>query len=309
MTAMLMCVPLLLTIGLSASQPSTKEESVRIRAGESQLFVDNHLIATQDRLQRTLHSPTKDHGGNVPILEAPEGSTYIAYGSIVFDEKLKRYVMLFFERGKGRGGLRRYTSADGLEWENSPAEIRERLGFRVPFEPEPDFRNRGGFDLFSFYYDAKDAEAPYKGWIYLANYGLKREGAYYTWSRDGIVWELGRQVVDAYAGEGDTSCTRILQDGKTVWGPGDVTLMAPDGETGTFIGLFKFYDPRKDIASGLRSRAYLRLNRLDEPVDLARFKHVELLPPLIDTGADTRHDESTRRRHGGMGRSGWANSR
>ncbi|NLU22020.1 MAG: hypothetical protein GXW89_15185 [Phycisphaerae bacterium] len=286
---------MLLIIGVWAFNPLTglaDEAPVRIPAGQAQLFVDDELIATQDQLERTLHTPIKDQGGNVPVLEAPEGTTYIAYGSIVYDRKLEKYVMLFFERGKVPAGrLCRYVSRDGLQWENSSPEERERLGFNVSVEPEAGHEGRKGFDLFSFYYDAKDPKAPYKGWIYLANYGLDREGVYYTWSPDGISWEVGAQVVNAYAGEGDTSCVRIRQDGKTVWGPGDVTLMAPDPETGTFVGLFKFYDPRKGVSNGLRSRTYLRLNRLDEPVDLKRFEHIELLPPLMDTGADTRHDE------------------
>ena len=280
-------VPLL---GLQAFAAPAVEEAVTVPARQAQLFVDNELIATQDRLERTLHSPIKEHGGNQPVLEAPAGSSYIAYGSFVFDPRLIMYVMLWFERGRN-GKLLRYLSADGLQWENSSPEELQRLGFRVPIEPEADFKGRGGYDLFSYFYDTRDAQTPYKGWIYLANYGLDREGIYYTWSRDGIAWEVGRQIVNAYAGEGDSSCVRIRQDGNTLWGPGDVTLMAPDPQTGTFLGLFKFYDPRKDIASGLRSRTYLKLDRLDEPVDPARFDHVDLLPPLVDTGADTRHDE------------------
>lgn len=289
---MLAYLSLLASVAALSPSAVPAEDAVPVRAGQAQLFVDNFLIATQEDLERTLHSPTKDHGGNEPILEAPEGTTYIAYGSIVHDPRLKKYVMLFFERGKTRGGgLCRYLSDDGLKWENTSPGDQSRLGFHVPIEPEPAFRARGGFDLFSFCYDANDEKRPYKGWVYLANYGLDREGIYFTWSADGIAWEVGRQIVSAYAGEGDTSCTRIRQDGKTVWGPGDVTLMAPDPETGTFLGLFKFYDPRKDVTSGLRSRAYLKLDRLDEPVDMARFDHVELLPPLMDIGADTRHDE------------------
>lgn len=287
------CVSLMIGLGLvGPGLVLAGDDVVRIPAGQAQLFVDNELIATQNRLQRTLHSPTKDHGGNLPVLEAPPGSTYIAYGSIVFDSKIDKYVMLFFERGKVRGGqLRRYVSADGLQWENTAPGDLERVGFNVSVDPEPGYESRPGFDLFSFYYDTQDDRTPYKGWIYLANYGLDREGIHYTWSADGIAWEVGHQVVDAYAGDGDTSCTHIRQEGKTVWGPGDVTLMAPDPETGTFLGLFKFYDPRRGVSNGLRSRTYLRLNRLDERVDLARFKHIELLPPLMDTGADTRHDE------------------
>lgn len=279
-------------LGWNAVAASTVEDVATIPAGQPQLFVDDHLIATQNELERTLHSPTKDEGGNKPILEAPEDATYIAYGSIVFDTHLRKYVMLFFQRGEAPGrGLRRYVSTDGLQWEDTPPADRQRLGFRVPIEPEPGFSDRGGFDLFSYYFDSKDARSPYKGWLYLANYGLTREGVYYTWSKDGITWEVGEQIVNAYAGEGDTSCIRIRQDGKTVWGPGDVTLMAPDPETGKFLGLFKFYDPRMGVANGLRSRAYLMLDRLDEPVDLARFKHIELLPPLMDAGGDARHDE------------------
>src|SRR3990172_5665130 len=86
--------------GLNPSAAPGVEDVVPIAAGQAQLFVDDFLIATQNELQRTLHSPTKDNGGNVPILEAPEEATYIAYGSIVHDPKLKKYVMLFFQRSK-----------------------------------------------------------------------------------------------------------------------------------------------------------------------------------------------------------------
>jgi len=41
------------------------------------------------------------------------------------------------------GKLRRFVSSDGLNWEDTPATERERVGFNVPVEPEPEFRNGG----------------------------------------------------------------------------------------------------------------------------------------------------------------------
>ena len=37
---------------------------VTLNRGQAQLFVDDHLIATQDGLKRTLRQPEKDRGGH-----------------------------------------------------------------------------------------------------------------------------------------------------------------------------------------------------------------------------------------------------
>src|SRR5918992_732880 len=76
----------------------TNISTLHLASGVSQLFVDDALIASQSGLKRTLRQPKKDNGGNIPILaldtEYPEvGATLEANGTIVYDSRLKKYVM------------------------------------------------------------------------------------------------------------------------------------------------------------------------------------------------------------------------
>ncbi len=81
----------------------------------AQLFIDDVLIAEQSGLRRTLHQPAKDNDGNSPLIAARSGTTLLAYGSIVRDIRLDRYVM-FVQEFPSRQMLR-LTSADGLSWQ------------------------------------------------------------------------------------------------------------------------------------------------------------------------------------------------
>lgn len=273
-----------------ASAAGVEEPAIEIPRGDVQLFVDDFLIETKAGLKRTLHSPKKENNGDFPLIAAEPGTTLLAYGSIVFDEKLKRYVM-FIQHFPTREMLR-LTSRDGLKWNEETGGKPEPIRFAPDVQPEAGARGRPGYDLFSCYYDRKDAKWPYKGWMYYANCGDEREGIYYVRSEDGRQWEVGRQVVNAFAGDTDTSCRRIEQDGKTVYGPGDVTLFSYDPIDDRFLGLFKFFTTEKlPHGSSLRSRAYLFVDRLDEPVDLARFERIALLPPLAEKNGDMPWDE------------------
>ena len=72
---------------------------ITVEKEEPQLFVDDLLIESQVNLKRTLHMPKKDNGGNFPILQLPTDffgdipGTLMANGAIVYDPKIKRYVM------------------------------------------------------------------------------------------------------------------------------------------------------------------------------------------------------------------------
>jgi len=95
------------------------ETPIEIETGAAQLFVDDFLVESRSGLKRTLHQPGKDRGGNVPVIAAKEGASLLAYGTIVHDPRLKRYVMFVQEFPSRK--MYRCTSPDG----------RVRLQFRV----------------------------------------------------------------------------------------------------------------------------------------------------------------------------------
>jgi len=262
---------------------------VVIERGVAQLFVDDFLIASEQGLKRTLHQPRKEHGGRQPVIAVPDEGTLLAKGTILKDPRLGRHVM--FAKGFRTKQMYRFVSRDGLDWEPD-----RRGGQVVPVEM--DRRNpatgkvEGYGGMHSFHYDNDDEAHPYKGWVFFGNWGNEHEGVYYIRSADGITWERRGLVVQGYAGPGDTSCRVIHQDGKTVYGPGDVTRYYHDERDDRFLGIFKFFTvDRVPPDNGLRSRAYAFLERIDRPFDISRLDHVALLPPAARKNGDGPHDE------------------
>jgi len=267
------------------------QPAIKIESGVAQLFVDDGMIEQHRDLRRTLHQPVKDNDGNRPVIAARSGTTLLAYGSIVRDTRLQRWVM-FVQEFPSRQ-MYRLTSADGLDWQPNTHEQLERVTLDLSFAPlPPEARGQPGIDLFSCYYDAADADRPYKGWVWAANVGNEWEGIWYVDSADGLRWRKGGQIFSGYAGEGDPSCRAITQDGRTLYGPGDVTLFAPDPVGKRFLGLFKFYSPR-DIAPGhgSRARAYAFLERLDRPFDIEKLERIQLMPAMAARNGDAPADE------------------
>ncbi len=264
---------------------------IRIQPGIAQLFVDDGAIERASGLRRTLHQPAKDNGGNTPLIAARAGTTLLAYGSIVRDTRLNRHVM-FVQEWPSRQ-MYRLTSADGLAWQpNTNAEL-EKVTLDLPFSPlPPDAHGRPGIDLFSCYYDTNDIARPYKGWVWAANVGNEWEGIWYVDSADGLRWQKGRQVFSGFAGDGDPSCRAITQDGRTLYGPGDVTLFAHDPVENRFLGLFKFYAPHDIVPGyGSRSRAYAFLDGLDRPFDIRKLERIQLMPAMAARNGDAPADE------------------
>lgn len=111
-------------------------------------------------------------------------------------------------------------------------------------------------------------------------------------SADGLDWERVRQVTDGFAQPGDESCRVITQNGRTVYGPGDVTLFYYDEQEDRFLGLFKFFNPA-DIRPGYssRCRAYAFMDRMDVPFSVTRITHVELMPAMAEKNGDRLFDE------------------
>lgn len=285
----------LVLLSICARLPAETPAPVAIQPGVSQLFIDDAIIQSEQGSIRTMHQPRKDHDGNEPVIQAPPHTSLLAYGTIVFDPKLQRYVM-FVQEFPSRQ-MYRVLSRDGMTWEPTggklldPVELDRNLG-DVPRDKSINAAGNREIDLFSCCYDKSDEEYPYKGWAWFANWGNDLEGIFYIRSRDGRKWERGRQVVNGFAGSGDKSCQTVEQDGKLVRGPGDVTLFSYDEQTGKYLGLFKFFNADGyGAGNNIRSRAYLWLDRLDEPVDTSRVTRIALMPPNAYRNGDTQFDE------------------
>jgi hypothetical protein len=273
------------------------DEPIDIRPGESQVFVDDFLIASSRGLQRTLHQPRKDDGGNQPVIELADEfgvftGTLEANGTIVFDPHRRKYVMFALafsaqNRDWDRARLYRFTSTDGIHWIKGD-DGRPQLVY--PRSPDFFFDSASkvsatNIDVFAGCYDPRDAEYPYKGWQFFANWGERREGSYYVRSRDGLTWERGPMVVDARGGH-------VEQDGFVLNGAGDVNTFAVDTRDGGYLALLKYANPAA-IGPGnrQRSRAFVHVTSLDKPVDLGAIERVDLVPPAAAVDGNDPHDE------------------
>lgn len=265
---------------------------LEIKGGEAQLFVDDYLIASETNVKRTLHQPKKDDGGNVPVIALDKevgevGATLEANGTIVYDPRLRKYVMFAIGfwpslSGSERVRLFRFTSADAMNWVKGDDGTPQRIHFDL--KDAASGQSATNIDLFSCFYDTTDVDYPYKGWLYFSNWG-DLEGVYYVRSKDGRTWERGRMIARG-------NIRKIQQDGRFLEGPGDVTTFYHDAVSNRFLGLIKFTTPKEvEHKSRLRSRAYAFFNKLDEPFDMNAIKRVELVPPAAEVNGDMPHDE------------------
>jgi len=301
------CLGVVIAIAAGSITAFATEEtqSIPIETGVAQLFVDDFLIDTQSDLVRTLHQPKKDTGGNLPEIQLPPDAfgghsfTLQGNGSIVHD--VRNQCMVCFaiaycgelindkERSWEKVRLYRFTSNDGMAWSGGERVFpRSKRDF---LDPESG-KYASNMDLFSCYYDAKDADYPYKGWMWYANWGDELEGIHYVQSKDGSHWERGKKIIDGCGSATDTSMRKIEQDGRTLVGAGDVTTFYYDKASGKYLALIKFTSPDEvGPKNRLRSRAYAFVDRLDEPFDLHRIDHVDLVPAAEEKNGDLPHDE------------------
>ncbi len=286
------CVPFgtLVTV-LAGALHAAAAQPVPVATGVAQLFIDDEVIARSVDLKRTLHQPRKDDGGNKPLIYAAPKDCLLAYGSIVYDTRLKLWVM-FIQSLEDRH-MFRLTSKDGMTWDKTRQEDLTPLKLDLDLgKLPPDAKGKFGIDLFSCYYDETDPNTPYKAWVWFANAGYEWEGIWYMNSADGLDWKRVRLVASGFSREGDPSCRVITQGGRTVYGPGDVTIFSYDAQEKRFLGIFKFFNPF-DVRPGYssRSRAYMFLDRMDQPIDTNRITHIELLPAMAERDGDHLYDE------------------
>jgi hypothetical protein len=285
------------TLAASAQSVITAERDT------PQLFVDDFLIESQQDVQRTLHQPIKDANGDGPVIALGEEvgdvpATLEANGTIVYDPRLKKHVMFALAflpttPGIDRVRLYRFTSDDAMKWIKGDDGKAQHTRFDLS-DPASG-TSASNIDLFSCFYDKADADFPYKGWVWLANWG-EREGFYYVRSRDGLAWKRGALIARH-------NSRRIEQDGRTLTGPSDVTIFYPDPVTHRFLALLKFNAPTPINGSALRSRGYLFVDRLDQPIDLQKITRVALVPAAAAQNGDMPDDEyygSTAWRYGSI---------
>src|SRR4051812_33599051 len=101
-------------------------EVLEIPTGAAQLFIGDRLVGKNSSCIRTIHQPKKDDDGIKPILfledEFDGVPGTLQGGTILFDKKLKKYVMLATSGAHIDGHpwnwirLYRFTSIDGIYW-------------------------------------------------------------------------------------------------------------------------------------------------------------------------------------------------
>ncbi|RMI14686.1 MAG: hypothetical protein D6681_04750 [Calditrichaeota bacterium] len=297
---------------LSIFQGCHGSDAYFIETGQVQLFIDDFLIESARNVHRTLHQPIKENGGRFPVIALedefkPYAATLEANGTILYDPRLQKYVMFalgYSVHGKSQDTrenrwkyyrVYRFTSEDGLHWtkgDNGQPQWVFPRSRRDLFDPVSG-TYATNIDVGSYFYDQNDSLYPYKGWQHFSNWGDDREGQYFLRSPDGIHWERGPLVVNAYGGKTDPTYRRFRYPGYTLVGPQDVTIFSYDPVGERFLGIFKFYSA-EPLPSGnrVRSRAYAFFNHpLDQPFDIEQITHVDLIPPLKDTSSETRFDE------------------
>ena len=278
---------------LGSHAASVEDGPLQIKSGVAQLFVDDYLIAEQKSLKRTLRQPKKDNDGQAPVIALDDefgeySATLEANGTILYDPRLKKYVMfaLAFSPsmpGPDRVRLYRFTSNDAMSWIKGDDGTPQRITFDL--KDAASGESATNIDLFSCFYDAGDDRYPYKGWLHFANWGKDKEGIYLVRSQDGRTWERGPMLM--------RSGSRVIrQDGRSLNGPGDVTIFYHDALQNRFLANLRF---ASSVTVGpenrLRARAFLFLKRMDEPVDLSRVERVDLVPAAARERGDLPHDE------------------
>ena len=290
-----------------AQSRDTSVPAVPVKSGLAQFFVDDYLIAAQNDLKRTLRQPKKDHGGNEPVIAIDEEfgdtkSTLEANGTIVFDPRLKKWVMFtlsFASNWPGESAdrvrLYRFTSADCMNWQKGDDGTPQRIAIDL-HDPKSN-TSATNIDLFSCTYDETDGASPYKGWLFFANWGQGREGTYFVQSADGIHWKRGPQVLIA-------GSRTIEQDGRMMNGTGDVTTFYHDREQNRFLACLRWAGLTDvENTNRLRSRGFLFTDRLDQPIDLAKVSRLSLIPEGAMRNGDMPTDEyysSTAWRYGSL---------
>lgn len=214
-------------------------------------------------------------------------------GTILFDKKLKKYVM-FANAGAHLDGhpwdwirLYRFTSPDGLTWTKGDHGNPECVfpKSRGDYLDKESGAYASNLDLNTFIYDEADESHPYKGWIWYANWGDEREGMYFVRSSDGHSWERGAKVAAMEA-------FRFETDSHVYEGPYDATGFTRDPVNHRFIASLKIAAKKKERGTErYRARAYYAIDAIDKPIAFDPKKLMRLEPTRSVENGDQPDDE------------------
>ncbi len=286
------------------------DDYIKIEKGASQLFIDNYLIESHENLKRILHQPVKDNNGEKPVIAienefAGLNATLEANGTIVYNPRREKYVM--FALGYSRHWrevkkrrwdsvrLYRFTSRDGINWVKGDDGIPQWVFPRTEkdlYDPRSNTYATNVY-LLSCYHDKTGSVYPYKAWQHFSNWGDDCEGQYYLQSKEGIYWERGPLVINAYEKADNPNNYRIEQNVRTLTGAGDVTIFYYDEKEDRYLGILKFRSVELvEYDNQFRSRAYAFFEHpLNQEFDLEKIQHVELVPPAAEKNGDLPYDE------------------
>ncbi len=223
----------LLVVALTFDSTAMGREAVRIGT-ETQVFVDDELIAAKKGVRRTIH-PCQKLPKPVVEPEHPwEGNRVYVYGTVLYDPAAKQYRMWYMSnpaKGKrdrrinrSRGCLLLYaTSSDGVRWH------KPEMGF---YEFNGSKRNNiiYGMDSPSIIVDARDPD-PARRYKMIGYVTVKGEGNGVTacYSAAGLRWH-------------DVAAGPLFKSSDTV-------TLAQDPRTGEYLAFHK---------SGAKIRGYPR---------------------------------------------------
>ena len=127
---------LALVLGWGTNPPIVAGDSVQVPVGQRQLFLDDHLVAQMQNVQRTLHQPMKRGA----VIRDPKATQAIQIRtSPAWDPVAKTYKIWLLSTDRPL-----WTSEDGLHWVPGPVpDLRTDHVVYDPHDPDPNRRYKG----------------------------------------------------------------------------------------------------------------------------------------------------------------------
>ena len=233
-------------------------ENIAVKiGGERQLFVDNYLIATTEKITRQVHQPRR-YEGNPVLLAAPREWVFVHH--VMQSDESPRFRMWYwsmpaFYEWKGdkriRNGTGYAVSEDGIHWERPeldlyrPVQRHSNGGIKGPFPMKNIVMPYGMMD--GLFYEPWETNPNKRYKAIVGMEALKTDedgrmlqepaipsGWYLHWSPDGIHWQADLSHPVLVAAAGYVFPIKGLGDTSTFWWDsirkkymGDAKLLLP----------------------------------------------------------------------------------
>lgn len=182
------CVATLLGASMTAAgaQPP---RSLNDLTGPWQLFVDDYLVASKDKVVRTYHPFEKDPRNPLIKADRPwEGNNVYLYGTVLPNESGPGYRMWYHALPETKGDdayrLLYATSRDGITWEKPNLGVVEYKGSKA----NNIFIRRGTRDHIPSIIHTPWEKDPQRQYLMINYDGDKAGGYVAAWSPDGLHW-------------------------------------------------------------------------------------------------------------------------